>query len=89
MGMPFPRGLQTAGQGPLPAPPFYWGLNGIASVIGSVATVMVALNLGFTAAMLMGSGCYLCAALVAPIIERAGRRTIPEGTAIDSLAPAV
>ena len=33
MGMPFPRGLQKAGQGSAPAPPFYWGLNGIMSVI--------------------------------------------------------
>lgn len=63
MGMPFPRGLRETGQGPLPAPPFYWGLNGIMSVIGSVTTVFVALMAGFQAAMLMGSICYLLAAL--------------------------
>ena len=63
MGMPFPRGLQRTGQGALPAPPFYWGLNGIMSVIGSVTTVFVALIFGFRAAMLMGSACYLLAAL--------------------------
>ncbi len=34
MGMPFPRGLRETGNGTLPAPPFYWGLNGIMSVIG-------------------------------------------------------
>ena len=61
MGMPFPRGLQKAGQGSLPAPPFFWGLNGIMSVIGSVTTVFVALSLGFQAAMLIGSSCYLIA----------------------------
>ena len=64
MGMPFPRGLRSAGTGPLPAPPFYWGLNGITSVIGSVATVFVALLAGFQAAMLLGAGCYFVAALV-------------------------
>jgi hypothetical protein len=63
MGVPFPRGLRETGRGSLPAPPFYWGLNGVMSVIGSVATVFVALMSGFQAAMLMGSVCYVLAAL--------------------------
>lgn len=63
MGIPFPRGLRETGRGSLPAPPFYWGLNGIMSVLGSVATVFVALMAGFQAAMLMGSTCYVLAAL--------------------------
>ncbi len=62
MGMPFPSGLRRSG-GSLPEPPFYWGLNGIMSVIGSIATVFVALMAGFQAAMLMGSACYVLAAL--------------------------
>ncbi len=61
MGMPFPSGLRQTG-GSLPEPPFYWGLNGIMSVIGSITTVFVALMSGFQAAMLMGSACYLIAA---------------------------
>ena len=65
MGMPFPRGLRAAGRGSLPAPPFFWGLNGIMSVIGSVTTVFVALRLGFQAAMICGCLCYLVAAAVA------------------------
>jgi hypothetical protein len=64
MGMPFPRGLQSTGRGSLPAPPFYWGLNGIMSVVGSVSTVFVALTIGFQAAMLVGCACYVMAALV-------------------------
>lgn len=63
MGMPFPRGLKETGTKSLPAPPFYWGLNGIMSVIGSITTVFVALMAGFQAAMLMGSACYILAAL--------------------------
>lgn len=63
MGIPFPRGLRETGRGSLPAPPFYWGLNGIMSVLGSVTTVFVALMAGFQAAMLMGSACYVLAAL--------------------------
>jgi hypothetical protein len=64
MGVPFPRGLRQTGQGSLAPPPFYWGLNGIMSVIGSVTTVFVALMAGFQAAMLMGSVCYIIAAVV-------------------------
>ena len=63
MGMPFPGGLRRTGGEALAAPPFYWGLNGIMSVVGSVTTVFVALLAGFQAAMLMGSACYLIAAL--------------------------
>ena len=63
MGMPFPLGLQRTGRGSLPAPPFYWGLNGIMSVVGSVCTVFVALRLGFQAAMLIGALCYVVAAI--------------------------
>jgi hypothetical protein len=63
MGMPFPSGLRRTGSGSLPEPPFYWGLNGIMSVIGSIATVFVALMAGFQAAMLMGGVCYVLAAL--------------------------
>ena len=32
---------QLAGQGPFPPPPFYWGLNGILSVVGSIATMVL------------------------------------------------
>jgi predicted membrane-bound spermidine synthase len=63
MGMPFPRALQRTGWGPFPAPPFYWGLNGILSVIGSVTTVFIALSAGFQIAMFVGCACYVIAAL--------------------------
>jgi hypothetical protein len=65
MGMPFPQGLRRTGEGSLPPPPFYWGLNGVMSVIGSVTTVLVALVFGFQIAMLAGSALYLIAALAA------------------------
>jgi len=63
MGMPFPQGLRRAGRGALPAPPFYWGLNGILSVVGSCATMLIAVTVGFRAAMLAGAACYALAAL--------------------------
>jgi hypothetical protein len=70
MGMPFPRGLLSTGQGPFPPPPFYWGLNGIFSVVGSVGTMLTAVILGFTWAMLAGAACYLLAALAARAFRR-------------------
>jgi len=62
MGMPFPRGLRLTGQNGLPGPPFYWGLNGILSVLGSMLTVGIAVSSGFRAAMLTGAACYVVAA---------------------------
>ncbi len=73
MGMPFPQGLKRAGQGSLAAPPFYWGLNGILSVVGSVGTVVIALTLGFRAAMIAGALCYIAAALASKVIDSGSR----------------
>jgi hypothetical protein len=72
MGIPFPRGLRETGKGPLPAPPFYWGLNGILSVIGSVGTVLAAVVLGFQTAMLGGSAFYFLAALASRFPQEGG-----------------
>jgi hypothetical protein len=71
MGMPFPKGLRMTGEGSLPQPPFYWGLNGIMSVIGSVSTVVVAVAFGFQIAMLAGSLCYLVAAIASTMMRPA------------------
>ena len=62
MGVPFPRGLAAVGHGPFPGAPFYWGLNGIFSVLGSLATMVTAVTLGFRVAMVAGCACYLVAA---------------------------
>ena len=71
MGMPFPRGLQSTGRGPFPLPPFYWGLNGIFSVVGSMATMVAAVVFGFTWAMLGGAVFYLVAAVASRAFSRA------------------
>lgn len=73
MGMPFPRGLQATGAGPFPLPPFYWGLNGIFSVVGSMATMVAAVVLGFTWAMLGGAALYLVAAAASRAFAGASR----------------
>jgi hypothetical protein len=65
MGMPFPSGLRRVGQQGLPGPAFYWGLNGVWSVLGSLGTVAVAVTLGFREVLLAGSACYVVASLTA------------------------
>ncbi len=70
MGMPFPSGLARVGQGPFPAAPFYWGLNGVLSVVGSVGTMALAVNVGFRLAMIAGSLFYVLAALAARALDR-------------------
>ena len=71
MGMPFPQGLRRTGQGPLPPPPFYWGLNGVMSVIGSVGTVIIALMAGFQVAMIVGAALYVIAAVASSAMKNA------------------
>jgi hypothetical protein len=80
MGMPFPRGLQSTGRGPFPPPPFYWGLNGIFSVVGSMATMVAAVVLGFTWAMLGGAAFYLLAAAAAGALEAPAPRPAAGGS---------
>lgn len=77
MGMPFPSGLRQAGRAGLPAPAFYWGLNGVLSVIGSILTVLVAVNLGFRVVMVAASACYVGAALAWPRLA-----AVPEHAAV-------
>jgi hypothetical protein len=74
MGMPFPKGLRATGQGPFPAPPLYWGLNGLFSVLGSMATMVTAVVFGFTWAMLGGAAFYALAALAARPLATAETR---------------
>jgi hypothetical protein len=45
--------------------PFAWVINGAASVLGGVVTVIVAMTAGFTPVFWLAAGLYLCAAAVA------------------------
>lgn len=59
MGIPFPLGVRLVSQEQLPsAIPWMWAFNGIGSVIGSSLTILLALELGFTAALLAAALCY-------------------------------
>jgi len=62
MGMPFPllvRRLESAYPERIP---WAWGVNGFASVVGSIGAVILGMTLGYTVVLLFGVLCYLLAA---------------------------
>ena len=59
MGMPFPLGLALAREsGAMPWIPWFWAVNGSASVLSSVLAVVLATTLGFSAALGAGLAAY-------------------------------
>ena len=62
MGMPFPLGLRSSASRSDGAPvSALWGINGVASVVGSVSAVALAVVAGFTAVFMLGAACYALA----------------------------
>jgi len=64
MGIPFPTGLKISKQTFKRDVGWMWGMNGMASVLGSVLAVIVAVSSGFTLALVLGAGSYLLAGFV-------------------------
>ena len=65
MGFPFPLGIRLLKEMKVENHiPWMWGINGICSVLGSVMTIVIAIRLGFTEALLIGAGCYFLVFLV-------------------------
>ena len=62
MGMPFPLGLRRMASDPNgTAVSALWGINGVASVIGSIGGMLLAIAAGFTAVFIAGAACYAVA----------------------------
>lgn len=80
MGMAFPAGMNAA-EGRFPGmSPWFWGVNGAASVCASVVATATALSFGIAAAFWSGCGCYVlallaCAAATRQAKKRAGGRS--------------
>jgi hypothetical protein len=64
MGMPLPEGLRRLRPLGLGAVAWAWGLNGFASVAGSVAAPLVAMHFGFRPLVLGAGLCYVVAGMV-------------------------
>ncbi|WP_252864402.1 hypothetical protein [Caldicellulosiruptor bescii] len=59
-GMPFPRGIKILSENKKKSKtiPVMWGLNGAMSVVGSVLSIMLSMEFGFTIAILVGALLY-------------------------------
>jgi len=72
MGMAFPVGMQIVRQSHPAFVPWGWGVNGAFSVLASIVAIVLSLNVGLKATLLMGVFCYLTAlGLVATLREPA------------------
>jgi len=65
MGMPFPLGIRLVNRTNDALVPWAWGVNGCASVLGSILSVMLAQSIGFSAVMLLAVAIYLAGLLAA------------------------
>jgi Spermine/spermidine synthase domain len=63
MGMFFPTGIQIVRRSHESFVPWAWGINGCASVVGTVLAVVLAMGYGFRAVTLLAMGIYALAVL--------------------------
>jgi hypothetical protein len=63
MGIPFPMGIKNLGENTPELIPWAWAVNGCASVLAPILTIMLAMAVGFQAVMWMGAGAYFLAFL--------------------------
>ncbi len=68
MGQPLPLGLYLVRQREGRLVPWVWGLNGALSVLGAVATLVLAVSFGYTTTMIVGTACYLVAGALADVV---------------------
>jgi predicted membrane-bound spermidine synthase len=61
LGMPMPTGIRLLHARAPELIPWAWGVNGAASVLGSVGAVALAMVAGFDLALLVGAGLYIAA----------------------------
>jgi hypothetical protein len=86
LGMPFPLGILLAQQESPQAVAWGWGLNGLFTVIGSLASVLLGIAIGFQATILVGVGLYVVAFAAFAALRHAVRA--PAADAAPALATA-
>jgi hypothetical protein len=73
MGMPFPLGIHLAHRVNIRLVPWAWGVNGFASVIGSILSIMLAQSYGFKVVLVLAVVIYIAGLLA---IARVGRPSL-------------
>lgn len=73
MGMPFPAGLSLLEARHKPTVKWAWAVNSAASVLGSVAAILVAIYAGLQKTLAAGAGCYLGALMLLVLTLKAER----------------
>ena len=71
MGMPFPTGLSLLNRKVSDFAPWFWGINGAASVVSSVIATAISIFYGISATFFTGLFCYLAAFAAGILIEKA------------------
>lgn len=67
MGTMLPLGMRRASAWRPDATPWLWGVNGAASVLGSVVAFVLAMNIGFKSTLAVAAGAYAAAAALFPL----------------------
>jgi len=70
MGLPFPTALRVLGPALRRLVPAFWSVNGVTTILGSVATMSLAKFAGYSGALLVGAGCYAVAWAALPVLAR-------------------
>jgi spermidine synthase len=78
LGMPFPLGILAIENQPRGAIAWAWGMNGLFTVIGGLASVFLGLELGFNLTIIIALVLYGCALAV----YRKMRDTVPRGASV-------
>lgn len=69
MGVPFPTGIREVGQAAPALVPWAWGMNGVFSVLGSTAVILVSMMSSFTVSLIAAALIYGVAAWMAPALH--------------------
>jgi hypothetical protein len=64
MGMFFPLGIRWIRKQTHDLIPWAWGINGCASVLGSIVAFILAISFGFSVALWSALACYILAGLL-------------------------
>jgi hypothetical protein len=70
MGMPMPLGIHWLRNRSPEMIPWAWGVNGSASVLGSILAILIAINFGFNQALIAATSLYLLAAWIVKVSKR-------------------